>query len=411
MKCNVLVVVLILFVAAPASFAGEQTAGAEVVAWEAFCDQLKTDGAAILRAHPQRHEIDRAEGLRYLADQVATAVAQVDDRRNAALPLLRLGATTSHKWGLDGADAKYVVARVDGQGVYRLHGRLGDARIVAVQTASDRGEFRAFASTQRDGLRADADGRFELVIAVERPEDWGGAFLPSDPAANMLLVREYFGDWSAEAPSSFFVERLDASEAPPPLTMESAAALLDEAASVFASRAPYWLSRSERIRDGLANRVVGNALASGQGLAGNYYGSGAFELAPGEALVLTFDEPDALLWSVQLGNIWWESLDYLNHTASLNSEQAFVNADGRVRIVIANEDPGVANWLDAAGHPSGQILFRFQQTKNQPETDAAVVAFSSLRERLPSDTPDVGATQRAAEIAARRNHAARRWAP
>ena len=123
------------------------------------------------------------------------------------------------------------------------------------------------------------------------------------------------------------------------------------------------------------------------------------------------DAPDARLWSFQLGNLWAESIDYVNHTASLNGDQAFVNGDGRVRIVVAHEDPGVPNWLDTAGHPQGAILFRYQQTKTQPTPETEVVDAKTLRERLPGDTPTVTSDERAAEIAARRRHATKRWSP
>ncbi len=406
-------VCVVIALGAPLAVSAQEAAPpAEVAAWVAFCERLEAEGAAILREHPQAHEIDRAEALRYLADQLAAAVRQVNDDRDRAFPILRLGASTRNKWGFDGADAKYVGARIDGSGVYRLHGRLGDARIIAVQTAVDGARYQAFDSVQRAGLGANEAGEFEILVAAERPEGWEGAFLPTHADANMLLVREYFADWENEPPSSWYLERLDAVAAPAPMDLESGRRILDDVAALFAQRAPLWLYRSEPARDQLRNRVHANPSDEvGQGLAGNVYGSGAFDLASGEALLISLDEPEALLWSFQIGNIWWESLDYVNRTASLNSEQAFVNADGRVRIVIANEDPGVPNWLDAAGHPSGQILFRFQQTRNHPVPAAEVVELSSLRERLPADTPDVTAEQRAAEIAARRDHAARRWAP
>jgi hypothetical protein len=163
-------------------------------------------------------------------------------------------------------------------------------------------------------------------------------------------------------------------------------------------------------RKKLRNRLAPTA-NTGQGLADNFYGQGWFALEPGQVLLIELDAPDALLWSFQIGNFWWESLDYVSRTGSLNGDQAVASSDGRYRIVIAAEDPGVPNWLDTAGHPEGAILYRYQQAKNNPTAVARLVALEQLRAELPADTPSVSAEQRAREIAARQAHAARRWAP
>jgi len=384
----------------------------EVAAWEAFCDAVKDGGVAILRSHPREHEIDRAEALRYLADELAAAIQRSLDDAALEAPVLRIGATSQRKWGLDGADAKYQNARIDGNGRYRLTGTLGGARIVAVQTASEREEFAAFDSIAGEDLGADAAGAFSLLIAPERPDGYAGAFLQTRPRANVLLVREYFADWAAETPSTLLLERLDGAAAPAPLELDGARQILAASAGTFRQRAPYWVSRlTEPTRANLANRLIARGGESAQGLAGNVYGSGAFDLAPDEALLITLDEPVARLWSFQLGNIWSESIDYVNHTASWNSEQVFVNADGRVRLVIAATDPGVPNWLDPAGHPAGQILYRFQHAKTRPVPETEVVPLASLRARLPADTPVVTSAERARQIRARRADVGRRWAP
>ena len=51
-----------------------------------------------------------------------------------------------------------------------------------------------------------------------------------------------------------------------------------------------------------------------------------------------------------LGNYWWETIDYANHQSSLNGFQAVLDDDGVFRAVVSARDPGVANWLDTAGH-------------------------------------------------------------
>ena len=123
------------------------------------------------------------------------------------------------------------------------------------------------------------------------------------------------------------------------------------------------------------------------------------------------DEPTALLWSVQLGNVWWESIDYINHTASLNDTQLTKSSHGKFRIVIAQDDPGVPNWLDPAGHSHGAVLFRMQEAEQITQPQMQIVKVAELAEHLPQDTLQVAAEQRQEEIRVRRRHAAIRWAP
>ena len=89
------------------------------------------------------------------------------------------------------------------------------------------------------------------------------------------------------------------------------------------------------------------------------YGNDWFRLRDGEALVVTCDVPDARYWQFQLCDSWFRSLDYANHQTSLNAAQLRRDADGRVRIVVASRDPGVANWLDPTGLAEGVFQYRF----------------------------------------------------
>ena len=60
-------------------------------------------------------------------------------------------------------------------------------------------------------------------------------------------------------------------------------------------------------------------------------------------------------------NIWGESFDYANYQSSLNNVQAAIDSDGKVRYVIAHQDPGIQNWLDT-GHYTGMLSQRWAYT-------------------------------------------------
>lgn len=388
----------------------DESLAPEVAAWQAFCDELARVGTTFLEQNRMPDEIDRAEAPLFLAQQVSRSIMSELEAQQAYLPLARLGATTLNKVGLDGADAKYIHAMLDSSGRYRIYGTLGNAPIVAFQLASREPQYAAYGSITEDQLTLDADRGFELLLSAERPADWRGDWFALDARATEILIREYFNDWEGEYPSDIRIERLDDVEAPAPATVANTVQTLANIGRDFERGASGWLGHGRRALTQMRNQLFMRE-AAGQGLQGNAYGLGYFALEPGQAIVLSLEAPDADLWSAQLGNIWGESLEYIGRTASLNGHQAKPASDGRYYMVVSVEDPGVPNWLDTVGHREGWLMMRYQRTKTTPAPKLEVVELTKLREYLPADTPTVAAEQRHADIAARRAHAAKRWAP
>jgi hypothetical protein len=85
----------------------------------------------------------------------------------------------------------------------------------------------------------------------------------------------------------------------------------------------------------------------------------------------------------------------------MNGTQIRVDDDGRFRIVIAHEDPGCPNWLDAAGCEHGMIQYRYVWTEDAPAPSIERLAFDEVWSRLPAATPRVTEEERHAQIAAR----------
>jgi hypothetical protein len=54
-----------------------------------------------------------------------------------------------------------------------------------------------------------------------------------------------------------------------------------------------------------------------------------------------------------------ETLDYVHHQSARNCHSAVLEPDGSARFVVAARDPGVANWLDTAGHERGTVGVRW----------------------------------------------------
>jgi hypothetical protein len=215
----------------------------------------------------------------------------------------------------------------------------------------------------------------------------------------------YFLDWQREEPASIAIEQIGA-EGQPPASMGPArmAEILDDAAAWVESNALFWLPWMEEYHRQEAQGVFNQAQQYEPGAEAVRYGNNAYNLAPGEALVLEGIPPRARYWSFQLQNNAMVSMDYRNRQTSLNSEQVHLDSDGKYRIVVSREDPGVANWLDTCGRASGLLIWRWVWTEDNPHVGLQRVRHAELPETLPSDTRRITPQQRRAAIAIRQRH-------
>ena len=119
---------------------------------------------------------------------------------------------------------------------------------------------------------------------------------------------------------------------------------------------------------------------------------------------------DADYQGVELGNLWFVSLEYETRTSSLTRHQG---EDGLYRFVVLGQDPGIPNWLDSEGRSRGLIMLRWQglseaqDASRQPS--ARIVPIGRVRQDLPPDTPEFGPAKRAQQIRGRRREAQQRF--
>jgi hypothetical protein len=218
-----------------------------------------------------------------------------------------------------------------------------------------------------------------------------------------LTVRNFLYDWDTETVATLQIERLGDEVEPKDRTV---------ALDVSVSRQLYALG--EFVHDNLKFFLDFGAMAEANGFippmdmssmgaaAENRPVIGRFALAPDEALILEVEPPKGVYWSISLGNPWLETIHYGRHQSSLNGHQAVVDPDGLARFVLASRDPGVANWLDTAGHSNGAMLLRCVRTETAPVPGTRVVAVDEVRSVLPPDTTMTTPEERARIIAARR---------
>ena len=128
------------------------------------------------------------------------------------------------------------------------------------------------------------------------------------------------------------------------------------------SRAPFVSNEPNVLPTPFSFRNSGLPVPGGADI---FYATTQFQLAPGEALVMTGTLPLCAFVNVMLWNRHMQTFEYRDRVTSLNQEQIRLEPDGTYRIVVAHVDPGVANWLDTEGHTHGTVFWRFVL----PETD------------------------------------------
>lgn len=315
-------------------------------------------------------EADLLEGLQYLAGGIAacTHLAFDYDRDH---PFLQSGTGPFTKMGLDNPDTLYFGTRVQAGRDYVVTGSRGTTTDLSFQLLG--GEYTDAAVP--DSETAFDDRQLEVGAAGEF--QW--RFTPKTNA--QLVIREVYNDWSAQR-GRVAIARVDtAGTAPPPLTNELIEKRFAVAGKQLVKRIKTWLQFPQWFYMNIpVNTMVAPRLTPG-GLATQYSSAGHFELNPDQALVITLPATDAPYLGFQLGSLWYVSLDYINHQTSLNGTQAQVDADEKIRIVVADRDPGVTNWVETLGHRKGFLQFRWQRVSRElTEADGPTVELIDIED-------------------------------
>jgi hypothetical protein len=367
-------------------------------AWSYLLDRLRRAAEVVESDPASQNRVDLAGGMRHLLVLLAAGIDEV--LRFDPDPILCVQPTGTDDlvtWGMECPDCIYTRAVLRGGESYRLFGNRGTARYVGLQTMNG---IVATANELVDELEVDADGNFEVVLsAEERAGNWmriGG----DHPT---LTVRHFFYDWDIEVASSLRIERLGDAVAADGGSVDREVAVSRQLVAL-----------GDFVHDNLAFFLKFGAAAPLNGFlppidrtdmgaaAENRPVIGRWELRPDEALIVEVEPPEGIYWSFSIGNPWWETIHYGRHQSSLNAHQVAVDSDGLVRVVLCEGDPGVANWLDTAGHSNGPIILRCVRTKTAPTPTTRIVPFEQLAAELPSDTSRVTPEERSSVLAARR---------
>lgn len=313
------------------------------------------EAEALVREAPHiESEADLLEGLQYLAGGIAacTHLAFDYDRDH---PFLQSGTGPFTKMGLDNPDTLYFGTRVHAGHEYIVTGNRGTTTDLSFQLLG--GEYT-------DANVPDSETAFDdrkLDVAADGSYEW--RFTPAGNA--QLVIREVYNDWSSRRGWVAIARTDTAGTAPPPLSMDLIEKRWATAGKQLVQRVKTWLQFPQWFYTNLpVNTMVAPRLTPG-GLATQFSSAGHFELGSDQALVITLPVTDAPYLGFQLGSLWYISLDYINHQTSLNGSQAQADPDGMIRIVVADRNPGVTNWVETLGHRKGFLQFRWQRVSRE----------------------------------------------
>jgi hypothetical protein len=340
--------------------------------WRKMVEVLRLAGERMDEGTRVLSPDERADGFRALARALANQLGrlEVDD----AKPELEAFNLWRHKFYMDNPDFLYWVSEINDDATYRIDGQAPGAVFVSINVYAGAGLVATtVARITSDDMEIDADGHFSLTFVPEALGPAGNQIvLPK--GANMIWVRQFY-DAPPTAEASARIARLDQAPTPPFIQahrfarrLERMGMVLDEASKRIAGGSRLALEGKNQIRVWV--EAQGGAVYTEPGI---YYHSGGWNLQPGEALVLDGRMAPARFMNIILYSRFHNSLDYRNRQISLTGKSIVTGEDGRFRLVLSGEDPGVPNWLDTEGRPQGMFLIRWLQPEETPDLPTATL--------------------------------------
>ncbi|MFC7528474.1 hypothetical protein [Actinoplanes sp. GCM10030250] len=323
-------------------------------------------------------DTDLVEGYEYLAGSIRASI-QMAWAFERDFPYFVRSTGPYTKMGLDNPDTLYFHAWLRDDAEYVVTGVRGSTVDLSFQTLD--GDY---SPVEVPGSLAAFDDR-EIDIA---PDGSYTIKIGPAPKAAMLVVREVFNDWAVERPGTLRIHRPDTiGSAPRPLTLEKTTQRYGVAGKILISRLRTFLAFAERFYLGLPVNTLTPPRPTPGGLSTQYSSVGHYDLDDDQAMIVTVPASDAPYQGIQLGSMWYVSLDYINHQTSLTAAQARIDPDGLIRYVISERNPGVTNWLERTGHRRGYVQLRWQRlSRPLLDTDGPkveIVAVDDLPKRLP----------------------------
>ena len=368
----------------------EQTPRDELgLAFDEFVNTLRDVEKDIRQTESFGDEQERIGGYRHILRSIAKGM-EAEVLQDPDFPYFRILDWWLREGG-DNPDQRYAFTPIRGGENYRVWGQLGSATRV---------EFQIYAGRPWDGTGSSAgylafedielgeDGSFEVWVSAD-PRD--GNWLANPVTGTTLFARHIYGDWNGEPTGDIHIDRIGYEGARrPPESANELAGRIRAAASMFGTTARTWPAFVERRYAGARepNSVAPpyDTYALG-GAKGRWMSGGYFKLDEGKALVVRMPQTSADYQALQLTDMWFASLEHGNQVSSLTTQQSVQAPDGAYWYVIANEDPGYANWLDAGAIRRGTFLLRWDGVEGELGENqfpsAELLSLDAITERIP----------------------------
>jgi hypothetical protein len=312
-------------------------------------------------------------------------------------------------------DDIYLYCPVRGDLTYRVSGNRGTVKMITFNTQhglsgmiDDVSEVGFYNDLDDRDLEIEPNGNFELIFSAGRPAGYAGNWARMAPEANAMMVRYRSYDWADEQDPQLSIECLDPVPPKARLTPDQILERIGLMAKMpaRATKLFFWMQNGVKERVGIN---VFEPVRYQGALSKQVYWPAVFELDDGEALIIETELPAVRpYWNIQLNDPYFNAVEYVYRLSSLNGATAKISTDGKLRAVIALEDPGVPNWLDPAGFKQGTIYGRWYDCDSSPTPIIRRVKLAEVRKHLPADTPTISPEERAAELRARVRAAQRR---
>jgi hypothetical protein len=382
-----------------------------------FADAIAEAEKLIAGAPPAQTEQGLLEGYDYLAGSIRASL-QMAWAYQRDFPYFTASTGPYTKMGLDNPDTLYFNANIRADREYLVTGVRGTTADLSFQILN--GDYSpvvvpdSLAAFDDRAIEIGEDGRFELRFGPAR-ENPGPNYFVLGEGSSMLVVREVHSDWATEKRGEIRIQCVDTAGHAPPVPDQSAMAKrYGVTGKILLSRLRTFLAFPKWFYDNLPVNTMTEPRSTPGGLTTQFSSAGHYELGDEEAMIVTVPRcADAPYQGIQLGSLWYVSLDYINHQTSLTADQARVDPDGKIRFVISERDPGVANWLERTGHERGYVQIRWQRlARDLGPADGPVVEVvkvDELPDRLPFyDEARVTPAEWTARIAARQDAVAAR---
>jgi hypothetical protein len=307
------------------------------------------------------------------------------------------------RWGLDNPDSIYRVIPISGTERYVIRGRVPAHRLTENYFTLWNAHMGTVDVLDGKTLALDGEGRFEIAVDSD-PKGDRPNHVRSSPEAVEFYIRDVVTDWARERPNELTIERLGNAPKVPERSFDQK---VDDAIAMLTKNVDNTMRWNAQATNKAANAFDFTIDRDSDGaLRNQIYIMGYFDLAADEALVIDVNLGGADYFLAPITNSWGTTNDIVDRTSSLNLTQAVRNGDGTVTFVVAQQDPGVHNWLDPCDMPEGILTLRWAEfASGRPGegfgAKSRVVKRDALKAALPGDTRWMTSEEREAQRAER----------